>query len=173
MKLKLFYLFIGLIGLSTLCACNDDDDNTVTTPNVPEAIANAFKAKYPDVDSRNVKWEQKGNYMVAEFKKTANMEEVDAWFSATGEWKMSETDYGKNLFLLPTEINDALRDNGYLSWTMDDINYYEYTDASKNFYLFEMTKAGEPETNAFFKADGTKIKTTIGDQADITPDTVI
>lgn len=172
MKLKLFYILIALMGISNFTACSDDDDNTPpVNPNIPEAVANAFAQKYPDVNTSAVKWEKKGIYQVAEFKSGLN--EIEAWFSQTGEWKMTENDYGKDLFMVSTIINQAFIHSGYSTWTIDDISYYEYPDETKNFYLIEVEKAGEPDTQLYFKPDGTTIKTATEANVNITPDTTI
>lgn len=172
MRLKLYYLAIATIGFLTLGSCDDDSSNP-PVQTTPEAVVKGFQNKYPDVDTQTVKWEKKGTYYVAEYKKVANMEDVEAWFTATGEWKMTETDFGKDLFLLPPAINVGFNKTDYSSWTIDDIDLYEYPDESRNFYLFEVEKAGQPTTNLFFKTDGTLIKAAPDTDADITPDTVI
>lgn len=174
MRLKLYYLLILVLGLCCSPACSDDDDdNDVQQSNVPTSVTDAFKAKYPDVDVKNVKWEQKSQYLVAEFKQVANQEDVEAWFTTDAQWKMTETDYHKDLFLIPTVINSAIRDAGYIDWTIDDIALYEYPESTSDFYLIEVEKTGQPDTNLFFKTDGTLIKKITGSMAEITPDTVI
>ncbi len=45
MKLKLYLLLFALCSVVTLQSCSDDDDPTT----VPEAIVDAFKAKFPSV----------------------------------------------------------------------------------------------------------------------------
>lgn len=175
MKQKLLYLLLFTLGLTTFSACSDDDDDNVTPPvaNVPEAVTNAFKTKYPDVNISQVKWEYKGNYIVAEYKTTANMKDVDAWFSKSGEWKMTETDFGKDLFLIPTELNVAFNKSDYALWTIDDISLYEYPDQTKDFYMFEVEKAGQQDMAVYFKTDGTLIKAAVDTDTEITPDTSI
>lgn len=175
MKLKLFYLLIAIFGLTSFFACSDDDDdNKLPQVNIPEAVSNAFKTKYPGVDINTVKWETKGKYMVGDFKQVNNMEEVEAWFDATkGDWAMTETDYGKDIFLIPTEINLAFNKTEYAQWTIDDIKYYEYPDTTKNFYMIEVEKAGQQDMDLYFKPDGTSIKNVASTGVDITPDTVI
>ncbi len=175
MKLKLFYLLIAIFGLTNITACSDDDDNNkpAVNPNIPEAVAQAFKDKYPDVDQSKVQWETKGIYTVAEFKTLDNQNDVEAWFTKAGEWKMTENDYGKDLFMIPTVINEAFVKSEYGTWQIDDISYYEYPTESSNFYLIEVEKTGQPDTQLYFKTDGTTIKTTTDTNVDITPDTQV
>lgn len=174
MKLNSFYLPLLALGMVLLSACSDDDDK-IPAESIPTAVADSFKARYPDINITSVKWETKGAYTVGEFKKTTDSEDIEAWFTtATGEWKMTETDYGKNLFLIPVEISNAFGMTEYGSlWTIDDICLYEYTDASKNFYLFEVEKAGQQDMEIYFRTDGSLIKAIPDTNRDITPDTVI
>lgn len=171
MRLKLYYLLIAVLGLVTFAGCNDDDENLAPRPNAPEAVLNAFNAKYPD--AKDVKWETKGAYYVADFKTTASLVEIDAWYKADGTWAMTESDYGKDLFMVPTAINQAFNASQYATWTIDDISYYEYPDATKSFYLIEVEKVGQTDMQLYFKPDGTSIKNVADNGVDITPDTVI
>lgn len=170
MKLKLFYLIIALIGGFTFVSCDDDDD-TPKIKDIPQTCLDSFKAKYPE--ATNVDWERKGNYYVADFHKNNNQVEVDAWFAANGTWVMSDNDYGKDLFMIPPVVNTSFNRTEYRDWTIDDIDYYEYPDATKDFYVIEVKKAGQPDTELYFKPDGTLIKTVPSTNVDITPDTVI
>lgn len=175
MKLKLFYLLIAIFGLtSAFTACSDDDDNNA--PNdpsgTPTAVVNAFKAKYPTVDYSTVTWEKESTYYVANYSVNNDMKKIEAWFTPAGTWAMTSTDYGKDLFLIPTTINQALSRDGYLTWTMDDIKYYEYPTESNNFYVVEVDQNGQNTTYAYYQEDGTLIKA-VTQEVDITPDTTI
>lgn len=170
MKQKLYYLFTLLFAISIFTAC-DDDDSANNKIDVPEAVTNAFQAKYPDVAVNSVEWAMKSGYYVAEYHTTANMREVEAWFATDGTWRMTETDNGKDLFLVPTAVSTAFSKSDYATWTIDDIDYYEYPDATKNFYLIEVEKAGQPDTALYFAIDGSLLKTTPADNLTITPDT--
>ncbi len=171
MKLKLFYLLIALVGGFTFVSCDDDDD-APKLKDIPQACLDSFKAKFPE--AKNVDWERKGTYYVAEYDKFNNREvEVSAWFAPDGTWNMTDTDYGKDLFMLPTEINTAFNQSEYSSWTIDDIDLYEYPDTTKDFYLIEVEKAGQTDMELYFKTDGTLIKAIPDTNTDITPDTQI
>ncbi len=152
MKLKLYLLLFALCSVVTLQSCSDDDDPTT----VPEAIVDAFKAKFPSVT--NEKWEIKSGYHVAEF--WDNGKEVDAWFTSTAEWSMTETDLGKDLTLLPNEVKTTFTSSIYnpttTNWRVEDIDLYERPD--KTFYLIEIEAAGQKDRKLFYNPDGTLIK---------------
>lgn len=173
MKLRNLLMLPLVIAAFTFSACGNDDDDKATITNVPSTIVDAFKTQFPDVNINTVKFEKSGQYYTAEYHANNNMIEIESWFSTDGQWKMTETDYGKDLFLIPTDINIAFNKTEYRDWTIDDISLYEYPDATKNFYMIQVEKAGQPDTALYFKTDGTLIKTAADTGADITPDTVI
>lgn len=147
-------VIFGAFSATTLTSCSDDDDDNNTNATVPEAFVNSLKAKYPD--AVNVKWETKANYRVAEFKRVST-EEYDVWFNADdAKWAMTEIDYGKDLFLLPTLINKAFEQSEYSTWAIDDISLYQRVN--DEFYVFEVEKTGQPDKCVLFNTDGTLIK---------------
>ena len=86
---------------------------------------------------------------------------------------MSENDCGKDLFLIPAAVNEGFNKTEYRTWTVDDIDFYEYPDNTRDFYVIEVEQAGQSDTDLYFKPDGTLIKTVPNDNSEITPDTVI
>ena len=164
MKLKLYLLFLALCGVVTLQSCSDDDDPT----NVSEAIQNAFKAKYPS--ATNETWEIKSGYYVAEFWE--NGKEPDVWFTSDAEWRMTETDLGRDKNLLPDEVRTAFESSEYKTWRTEDIDKYERPD--KTFYLIEVETAGKTDHKLFYAPDGTLIKSVDDAETDdILPNTPI
>ncbi|MCM1293301.1 MAG: PepSY-like domain-containing protein [Bacteroides sp.] len=175
MKFKFLSLLIATIGLVSFAACSDDDDdNTIDPANVPTQVLSAFKAKYPNVDINKVHWETKGQYTVADYDQVGTLEDVEAWFkTSTGTWAMTETDYGKDLFLIPADINKAFAQSEYSYWTVDEIYLYEYPDNANNFYLFEVEKTGQQDMAVYFDTTGKLIKAVVDNNIDITPDTAL
>ncbi len=161
------------VAVTSLASCSDDDDNnTPNGPYVPQACLEKFAQQYPD--AKNVKWEIKAPYFVAEFHSNNNLEETESWYKADGTWAMSETDYGADLFMIPTAVNLAFNQTEYAQWPIDDIKYYQYPAGNSDFYLIEVKDTDpKPDMQLYFKPDGTLIKTTPDSGADITPDTVI
>lgn len=176
MKRKLLYLLsLPLLALS-FAACGDDDDDVVAPTNVPEVCSQAFASRYPDV--KNPKWEREGQYYTAEWTKATPHVEYEAWFKnsaqAAQSWAMTETDYGKDFFLVPAELNAAFNKTDYAYATVDDIDYYEYPDPARNAYIIEVSPAGAADVLLVFRAtDYTLVKTMPDTDISITPDTVI
>lgn len=177
MRLKLFTLMIAAVGLTAFTSCSDDDDKDIKDPNsgVSTEIQQNFKAKYPSVDVKTVKWETKGKYTVAEFSEAANQEQLEAWFNTTtGEWAMTETDFGEDLFLVPAELNAKYYQTEYSSWNIDDMKLYEYPDATKDRYVFEVNKTGQQDMLLYFTADTYDlVKAVVDTDPVVTPDTAL
>ena len=166
MKLKLHLLLLALCGMAFLPSCENDDD--IAPSAVPEATRSAFEARFPNVN--NAHWGAKRNYHVAEFYN--NGREVEAWFTTDSEWRMTETDLGINLSLLPAAVQEAFAASQYASWAIDDIDQYERTDGT--FYLIDVETRGQRDHDLFFAPDGTLIKAVEdGKTGDILPTTVL
>ena len=163
MKKKIMFMLLAFFGAFAIQSCDDNDDPKT----VSEAFVEALKQKYPD--AKNVKWETKSQYMVAEFDH--NFQETDVWFDRDANWCMAPTDYGKNLFLVPGVVGDAFANGKYGTWTLDDIDFYERQDIE--FYVFEVEKKGETDMDIYYATDGTLIKAIPHSEADIYPTTPI
>ena len=144
-------------------ACEKEDD--VLVSDVPQAVLNTFKAKYPNILPE---WESKQGYYVAEFFQEGM--ETEMWITAQGEWAMTEMDMGMNLNLLPQPVLDAFKASTYATWQVDDMDKYERPD--RTFYLIEVETTGQADRDLFYNPDGTLIKDVVDkDNNDITPNT--
>lgn len=139
---------MALWGVVGFTGCDDNDDVT----NLPEVIENAFNDKFPDATW--VEWERKAGYYVAEFQQDGM--DVEAWYDNQGSWRMTESDFGRNLTLLPEAVQTTFQSSGYSQWTVDDIDKYECPD--KTFYLIEVKKAGQRDRKLFYSQDGLLLK---------------
>lgn len=177
MKLKLFTLLLAVAGLTTFTSCSDDDDdNKVPVSGVTTEVMQSFKAKYPNVDvNKDVKWETKGQYTVAEFTQAAGQIELDAWFNTkTGEWAMTEQDFGEDLFLVPAELNAKYYQTEYSTWNIDDMKLYNYPDSTKDRYVFEVNKTGQQDMLLYFTANTYElVKAVVDNDPVVTPDTAL
>lgn len=166
--MKHFSIFaLGLAAMLGFASCSDDNDD-VDIKDVPQAYKAALAEKFPD--AVNVKWEKNGQYYVADFSKPQT--EYDVWFAPEAKWAMTEADYGKNLFMLPPEVEEAFSKGEYgFEHTVEDVEMYERTDLT--FYVIEVEPvSGDADIHIFYNPDGTVIKTVTGDVS-ITPDTVL
>lgn len=177
MRTKFLYLTLLLTSALFISSCGGDDDD-VDISNLPEAVADAFHNKYPGIATNSVSWESKGKYYVAEWDEANGMRDVEAWFinssQSSQSWAMTETDYGKNLFLIPAEINAELEKTEYRTAVIDDISLYEYPVPSKNVYIIEVEPIGQTQDMMLlFDATTYKFLKAIPDNdTEITPDTV-
>ena len=163
MKRNIFGILLAVCSLLAFSACENEDD--VLVSDVPQAVLNTFKAKYPNILPE---WESKQGYYVAEFFQEGI--ETEMWITAQGEWAMTEMDLGMNLNLLPQPVLDAFKASTYATWQVDDMDKYERTD--RTFYLIEVETAGQADRDLFYNPDGTLIKDVVDkDNNDITPNT--
>lgn len=164
MKTKLFISAILICGSTIFSACSDN--NGV----IPDAtIVNAFNSKYPD--AKNVEWETKADYKVAEFRNGSY--ETEAWFDASGKWMMTETDIPYNQ--LPQAIRMHFESSEYASWKKEDVDKLERANTA-TVYILEVEK-GETEIDLYYAEDGALIKTiadgeNTGHQPTVIPDAI-
>ena len=163
MKRNIFGILLAVCSLLAFSACEKEDD--VLVSDVPQAVLNTFKAKYPNILPE---WESKQGYYVAEFFQEGM--ETEMWITAQGEWAMTEMDMGMNLNLLPQPVLDAFKASTYATWQVDDMDKYERPD--RTFYLIEVETTGQADRDLFYNPDGTLIKDVVDkDNNDITPNT--
>lgn len=86
MKAKIVcILFLLVIAADTMFA-----SGAGIKPKVPQAVLDAFKAKYPLV--KDIEWEKEGDNYEAEFE--MGKSEYEASFTATGQWLETEQEVG-------------------------------------------------------------------------------
>lgn len=142
------------IGLFVATSCDDDDDDF--RGSVPGTVQSAFEQKYPGVN--RVEWDmEQGGYLVAEFMKDGRKHE--AWFTAGGEWVMTEIDYGRNLQDLPEAVRTGYSVTTYAlqNWSIDDIDEIQ-RPAYDNVYIIEVEQGGRPDYSLYFDSNGTLIR---------------
>lgn len=172
MKFRKFTLMLSCIAMLSTFACDDKDDSVNPVSNVPESVVNAFTKQYPN--AKDVKWEtKKTGYYKAEFDGLYGTE-IEAWYKTSdGSWAMTSSDYGVDDFLFPAPISVAFNKTAFATWNIEDITYYEYPDAAKSFYLYEVTKKGQPDTAVLIYNDGTSRDISPWTDIDITPGTTL
>jgi hypothetical protein len=88
----------------------------ITDPKVPVAVTNAFNAKYPNMKVTDWDYEADKNAYKGKFK--MNGKEMEAFFSADGEWMKTKTDIKREQ--LPVAVSKAIAAGEYSSWSMSD-----------------------------------------------------
>lgn len=122
MKALTTALVLGLIATTPAMAMEK-------TP-VPEAVENAFKAKFPNAE--DVEWERENdNQWEVEFE--LNDIEYEATFSADGTWLETETEVEEEN--LPAAVKAAL-DAKYSDYDLEEIEHVETPTGS--FYEMEI-----------------------------------
>ena len=143
MNLKITTLSLLLAGSIGLIGCDDNDSKHSS-----DIIQQAFETKYPGIAVHD--WEYKNGYSVAEF--VFNGHEAEAWFDAQGQWYMTETDYGRDLNQLPQNIQESFRQCSYATWSIDDIDMFEYP-TQQTAYVFDLEQ-GDRDYVLTIYADG-------------------
>ena len=134
-----------------LASCDDDDDGGAER--VPDAVAAAFGSQYGS--TTRVEWDtERGGYYVAEFLKDGR--EHEAWYTAAGQWAMTEVDYARNLQALPQAVQDGWAATAYArdGWTVDDIDEIQ-RPGYETVYVLDVEKYGQPDHDLYFDLGGT------------------
>lgn len=133
-KIKFSILAVMLMtALFSFSSCSDDDD-TYLPPN--QDIINALNQLYPGV--KNIEWEQKGVYYVADC--WVGNDELDVWFDANANWIMTEMDiFFENL---PTAVSTAYQEGNYANWVIDDLTKLTFPQKPEEF-VFEVQQGGQ------------------------------
>lgn len=164
MKKSLLFMSAIAIVLPMFYSCDDDDDEIKS---VPKEFTDAFQAKFPGV--KVSEWEKKMGYMVADFRRDGH--ETEAWFDNGASWAMTVTDYDRDVSQLPIEVAQSFATSEYASWSVDDIDFYERV--SDSFYVIDVEKRGERDTDLYYAVDGRLIKSSTDTGVDILPTTVL
>ena len=146
MKLRIYTLLIAFCAAWSLHSCDNDDDESIA---VPTALQEAFSTRYPNV--KNVKWETKAGYYVADFY---DGYEASAWFTTDGNWHMTETDIPYTA--LPDPVKSAFEASDYKTWKRDDVDKLE-RQGIETVYVIEVENQNQ-EVDLYYSADGVLIK---------------
>lgn len=167
MKKYLYLLFVAMMTMTAtaFASCRDDDDNSIDSENAIK-LRKALDAIYPGASQR-ADWEKDRGYFVADFNNEFR-QEVEVWFADDAKWVMTRTDL-ERIDQLPDAVQAAFNAGGYGDYRVDDVDYYERFDGS--FYVIEVEKAGRPDTELFYSADGAFIKANTGRSIKIYPHT--
>lgn len=146
MKTKVLTLTILMGGITLFSSCSDQHSGTIPD----EAVLKAFDTKYPGV--KQVEWETKHEYKVAEFKNGSY--ETEAWFDISGNWAMTETDIPYSQ--LPQAVQTSFKSSEYTDWKVEDVDKLE-RPAIETLYIIEVEK-GEAEADLHYTQEGVLVK---------------
>lgn len=151
MKRKISLLFLSMIALFFMAACDDDDDKKDSNPNPNAAVTATFKQMFPN--ATNTTWSEKDNYEIANFLN--DQKPTTAWFNQKGVWYLTQVDI--NMTSVPKAITDAIAKSAYAGWTpssASSLKRSELVDA----YIVEMTQNGKV-VDLYYTTDGYLFKT--------------
>ena len=139
------------IGCFVVLASQSLQAQDLAPTDVPQAISSSFSTKYPD--ATEVKWKKnKSGKYEADFRQ--NGKKAEAKFMADGTW--DSADKRIDAKDLPEQASAYLKKN-YASHKIDQIEWKEDKDASKNVYEVKLKK-DKSETELVFTADGKFLK---------------
>jgi hypothetical protein len=123
----------------------------IAQKDVPAAISTSFTTRYPN--AAEVKWKKnKSGKYEADFKQDGK--KVEAKFTADGTW--DSADKRIDAKDLPEAASSYLKKN-YASYKVDQIEWKEDKDASKNVFEVKLKK-DKAETELVFNAEGKFLK---------------
>lgn len=151
MKVNFKYLFLFMLVIGFMAACDDDDkykpDSTVQV---------AFEEMFPN--AQRVEWGRKSGYIVADFR--MENKEKKAWFTSAGVWMLTETDVATAD--IPKPIIDDIAGGQYSEWKIEDAEYIERKDMEP-VYVIEM-ESGKQEVDLYYSAEGKLLKAVADDK---------
>ncbi|PDP48018.1 hypothetical protein CLI82_00685 [Porphyromonas gingivalis] len=135
-------LFAGLFA-----ACNKEGNDLINSTSDEAAT---LATMYPN--AQNVRWEQEGEFRVAEFMNEGVKSE--AWFLRS-IWQYTEIDIPYSA--LPKAVRAAFEASEYAKWKIEDIDKVE-RNGTEVFYVIEVEKGGQ-EVDLYYMPNGKLIKT--------------
>lgn len=147
-------LFAAMLISFGLCACDDGDNGP---KKISTDVIKAFEQRYPQ--AVQVDWDRDGRYYVAEFKApygeatgiiSPALYEMEAWFDAGANWKMTVMELTYDL--LPDEVKGGFSTCRYSQWRVEDADIIERNGKS-TVYALEV-KQGKEERCLYFNARG-------------------
>ena len=162
--MKKFGLFLlAAASLNAFASCDDDDrhESNPQRNGVSELVVKTFNEMYPD--AKNIEWEVKNEYAIAEFYSPSGAqgddENTKAWFDNTlGDWAMTECDIASSA--IPQAVLTAFGASEYADWRIDDIDMV-LRNGMELVYVLEVEQ-GERDIDLYYSEDGVLVKSISG-----------
>ncbi len=144
-KIKLLICLLAIFFSGTLLA------QQAAQTDIPVAVTSAFTTKFPDASETKWKKNKSGKYE-ADFRLAGK--KAEAKFTADGKW--DSTKKRVEASQLPAAASSYVQQN-YASHTIDQVEWKEEADASKNEYEVKLKK-DQAETELVFDGAGKFVK---------------
>lgn len=141
---------------TTACS-NDEDGRPPGAGQVSPQAQSTFESLFPG--ARDVEWEVRGTYAVADFSYSdadgGGWVPGSAWFNQSdGAWLMSE--YDVRFDRLPDMVKTAFQASEYATWRVDDVDLIRREGVTL-LYVIEVENAGQ-EMDLYYTEDGVLVK---------------
>lgn len=113
-------------------------------------MADTFGGMYPNAS--DVEWTGRNGYLIADFRDGNT--DMQAWFTAGGDWRMTETDLLYDQ--LPEAVRKAFSASEYADWRVEDAERLARA-GFEPVYVLEVEK-GQTEYELFYAEDGVLIR---------------
>lgn len=124
---KLMFVLSIVVAATIFGGCSDDY-------HAPKSMRNTFNNQYPN--AVDVEWEKKRGFVVVEFHLPGVSSDCEAWYTKSGEWRMTEFDIAYNA--LPDAVRTAFESEFGATTPVDDVKRIDRNGAD-SIYLIEAT----------------------------------
>lgn len=168
--MKLFNTLIAIatfaIAATAVTSCEKDTTDEIFP--VAQSFTDALQKEFPN--AKNVTWELKQQYKVAEFEEDYKVYEV--WLDPSATLKMTEVNYGKSFTMIPdSNVEKTFASTMYAGWSLNNVT--SYSRDNDTFYVIEVAKTGHQDMDVFISEYGDLIKVANHTRDIITPSTRI
>lgn len=144
-KFVAWAVVLMMAALSFGACSGDSEDTPALVP--PDNIAEALKQLYPA--AQNIEWEMKGDYYVADCWVAGD--ELDVWFDANANWRMTETELDSIDQLVPA-VYTAFFNSDYSAWLVTGVYVLTYPQNPVESVI--QVKLGSQRCSLYFSQEG-------------------
>ncbi len=119
---------------------------------IPTAVAERFRSKYPDVYVYEWEWKKKKKIYEADF--IMKGKKYEACFTADGDWVKTKREIKKHE--IPQAVWNSLAVTIYTDWIIDDLEEHSTPDYVLVYVI--QVKSNKQKTSLYFLPNGEKVK---------------